>query len=95
MTVPASQKIDVNEAGRVLATLDDWRAIVFVLIFVIFVMIVERGLTSWQMRKEREKMWAVADKFGDAADKLTIQYQVIHALFARFESLIDDRERRP
>lgn len=69
-TVP--QNPDVVEAGRVLATLDDWRAIVFILAFIIVVLIIERGWAGWSMRKERQDMWMVANKFGDASDKLTV-----------------------
>lgn len=84
---------DVIEAGRVLATLDDWRAIVFVLIFLIFVLIVERGVSAWQMKKERERMWSVAQQMGvnsekiaEAMNGLRTEITVLRAVSARMES---------
>lgn len=89
---------DVVEAGRVLATLDDWRAITFVLVFVIVMMVIERGAAAWNMRKEREKMWSVADKFGEAADKLgdtmgelKTELAVLRAVSARVEQTSGQR----
>lgn len=98
MTRAVTPTPDMIEVGRVMATLDDWRTMVYVLLVIISIMIVERGITAWMMRKEREKMWQVADKFGQAADKLgetTIEMKtqnaVFHTLFSRFETILDDR----
>jgi hypothetical protein len=91
-----SRAIDaIAENGRVLATLDDWRAIAFVLVIVMLVLvaiIVVLLRATRQERKdmseERSRMWAVADKFGAAADKLTVELQVQAALSARVESAL-------
>lgn len=84
---------DVIKAGEVLATLNDWRAIVFVMMFLIAFMLVERAFASFQMRKEREQMWLVADKFGQAAEQmvgtvgeLKTELAVLRAVSSRVES---------
>lgn len=87
------QHPDVIKAGEVLATLNDWRAIVFVMMFLIAFMLIERAFASFQMRKERERMWLVADKFGQAAEsmvgtvnELKTELAVLRAVSARVES---------
>jgi len=89
----------VAENGRVLATLDDWRAMGFVIVilFMVLVFIIVMLLRSTkserkEMSEERTRMWAVADKFGEAADKLAIGMQVQAALFSRLESALDRNE---
>lgn len=93
-------QVDVVQVGKVMATLDDVRLIIYVLIVVIVVLIMERVWTAAgvraerrDMRAEREKMWEVADKFGSAAekvgeqtDKLVVELQVLRALSSRVES---------
>lgn len=90
------------EQGRVLATLDDWRAITFVLIIVIVILSLERFFAARGMRaervemsKERQTMWAVSDKFGTASEKLGeasakvgAELQVTANLNARVESAL-------
>lgn len=91
-----SRAIDaIAENGRVLATLDDWRAIAFVLVIVLLIMvfiIVALLRATRQERKdmseERGRMWAVADKFGAAADRLAVEMQVQAALSARVEGAL-------
>jgi hypothetical protein len=99
---------DVVEAGRVLATLDDWRAIAFVLVLVIVILIVERAWYSSAIRgerrdmsAERERMWGVSEKFGDAAakyseatHKVVTELEVNRALNARLESTVGVLEKR-
>jgi hypothetical protein len=94
------QNPDVIKAGEVLATLNDWRAITFLLVFVIVCFIVERGLSSRAMQKERERMWQVSEKFGDAAERLgeqlndvVTELQVQRALNARLESFVERKEK--
>lgn len=50
LTASASpmQPADINEAGRVLATLNDWRAIIFAMLFIIFLML---GALLWAFGK--------------------------------------------
>lgn len=83
------------ENGRVLATLDDWRAILFVAVLLIVAMIVTvivllraNRAERKEMSAERERMWGVADKFGSAAGQLTGELQVQQALNARIESAL-------
>jgi uncharacterized membrane protein (DUF106 family) len=85
----------IAENGRVLATLDDWRAIAFVLVIVLLVLVGiiiallrATRLERKEMSDERSRMWAVADKFGAAADKLTAQLQVHASLSARVEGAL-------
>jgi hypothetical protein len=83
------------ENGRVLATLDDWRAILFValllivsLIITVVVLLRANRQERRDISAERERMWGVADKFGEAAGKLTGELQVQQALNARVESAL-------
>lgn len=50
LTVSASpvQGLDVNEAGRVMAELDDWRALMFVMLFLIVLLV---GALLWAFAK--------------------------------------------
>ncbi len=91
----------VAENGRVLATLDDWRAMGFLvailflaMIVIIFMLLRSTKQERSEMSEERSRMWAVADKFGAAADKLTSVMQVQSALAARVESALGRREGR-
>ncbi len=57
MSVPrAPSGVNVEELGRALATSNDWRAIVLVLVVIILALIAERGIAAWGIRKERELM---------------------------------------
>jgi len=92
-SAPPSAMPDVAEVGRAAAGLPQDQIPLYFLMVVIAMMIVERGLAAWNMSKEREKMWAVADKFGDAADKLgeamgelKTELAVLRAVSARVES---------
>lgn len=91
---PAPSPETLEKLANGLAQLQDFRLLFYVLIVFIFAMFAERWFTSFQMRKEREKMWAVADKFSDAAkefsdqtDKLVVELQVLRALTSRVESV--------
>lgn len=93
MTAPTVAQPDVVDAGRVLATLDDWRAITFVLMFLVVTLVVERLWVGWMMRKERERMWEIAERMGTNADKiadamngLRTEIVVLRAVSARMES---------
>ena len=87
------------EQGRVLATLNDWRAMVFalviitvlvsfVLVAVIVVLLRANRQERRDMAEQQERAWGVADKFGDAAGKLTGELQVQQVLNARVESAL-------
>jgi hypothetical protein len=100
------------EQGRTLATLNDWRAILFVaflimvvltvlMVVIIIVLLQANRQERRDMVSERERMWGVADKFGDAAGKLTGELQVLQVLNARVESalgrcddLLQENQRR-
>lgn len=87
------------EQGRTLATLNDWRAILFIA-FLFMVLVAALAVTvivvllraNRQERRdigaERERMWSVADKFGSAAGQLTSELQVQQALNARVETAL-------
>lgn len=81
MADPSLSSMDVEKIGRVMATLDDFRLLQYVLIVVIIGLGLlvawlfggigrERRETNATMAAERERMWSVADKFGAAADKI-------------------------
>jgi hypothetical protein len=87
----------IAEQGRTLATLNDWRAILFiaflfmlilavVAIAVIVVLLRANRQERHEMSVERERMWAVAKEFGSAAGQLTVELQVQQALNARVET---------
>lgn len=68
---------DVIEAGRVLATLDDWRAIMFVLIFLL---VIDRIASAWQRtldrregRDSRRESLAATERLASAIDRMTSQ----------------------
>lgn len=108
MSIPASQHPDVIEAGRVLATLDDWRAMLFGSMFIIVVLLIERGVAAYSMRQERKEMaaereraWDTAQKFGTNAElvahalsTLTTEITVLRALSSRVESSIGEANVR-
>jgi len=90
------------ENGRVLATLDDWRAIVFVLVGVIVVLVLKDVWDRAHMRRERkdmsderQRMWTLAQSFGEASGKLAAQMDVMSALAARVEMVIGQRVGGP
>lgn len=70
MTQSGASIGDINEAGRVLAQLDDWRAITFVLVLVIVVLLLERYFTQRDMRLERKAMMDVANQFATNSGKV-------------------------
>lgn len=93
------QNPDVIEYGRVLATLNDWRAIIFTIVFVfIFIFIFLMALIIWRekaMMVERRENRDLAVSFADSASKvahslseLSTKIAVLSALTARAESII-------
>jgi hypothetical protein len=90
---PTPSPETLEKLANGLAQLQDFRLLFYVLIVLIFAMFAERWFASYGMRKEREKMWTVADKFSEAAkdwgaqtDKLVVELQVLRALTSRVES---------
>ena len=85
--------------GRVLATLDDWRAIMFVVVGIsIVVLIFAFGIIVALLRANRQdrtessarldRALVVSDKFGEAAGKLVNELAVQQALNARVETAL-------
>jgi hypothetical protein len=97
----------VAGSGRVLATLDDVRAIYFILVIallffgaLIIYLIRTNRADRIEMRKEREIWMGMGDKFGTAAETLATQtnkvvteLEVQRALSARVESTLGRCER--
>lgn len=83
----------VNETGRVLAQLDDWRAITFVLILVIAILLFERFWAYRTAAMERREMRDLAGSFAGSASKvadaladLRTEILVLRATASRVES---------
>lgn len=74
------------ENGRVLATLDDWRAIVFVLVGVIIVLVMFIIWDRFSNNKREERLARAIDKVGDAMDLMTVEIRVLRAVSSRVES---------
>lgn len=100
---------DINATGEVLAHLNDWRAIVFVLVFIIVVLLWERIWTQREMRLERREMRDLTQSFANSAEKvsralssLRLEVMVLRATASRVESVVassiegddDDKESR-
>jgi hypothetical protein len=97
---------DPVEAGRVAAQLSDWQTITYFLMVLLVAFLVERYLYSRSVRQERkdmaserQQMWAVSEKFGEAATKLgeqtnsvVTELQVQRALNARLEGVVTQLE---
>lgn len=93
---------DAVESGRVLANLNDWRAMTWVLVVVIAMLLLERVWARIDMRIERKQMHAerqqireLAKDFADSANKtsdalagITAQMAVMQALSARAEAYL-------
>lgn len=84
---------DVIEAGRVMAELNDWRAITFVLVLVIAILLLERLWSQRDMRLERREMKEIARSFADSAGAvaealatLRTEVTVLRITSARMES---------
>lgn len=84
---------NVTKAGEVLAQLNDWRAILYVLVFIIVCMIIERVWMQHNMVKERQQMREVAASFATSAEKvgealsgLRVEVMVLRALSSRVEA---------
>lgn len=89
----------IAENGRVLATLDDFRAMGFVivilfifLIFVITMLLRSTKSERKEMSEERTRMWAVAGTMGAAAEKLAVEMRVQAALLSRVEGALTRNE---
>lgn len=85
--------VDINEAGRTLATLNDWRAIIFVLVILLFLQLIERWWSSREARLERKENAELARSFAASADKVANalgsvqgELMVLRALTSRVES---------
>lgn len=99
---------DIVEAGRVLATLDDLRAIMYMAAFVIIFLLIFTVWREWAMQVERKNMTleraemrGLAASFADSASKvanslseLSTKIAVLAALTARAEASIAEGSSR-
>lgn len=70
-SAPSAPTLDqVNEAGRVLATLNDVRVFVFALMFLLFLQTLERWWAGFRAGKTAEKFATAADKLSDAVNTM-------------------------
>lgn len=84
----------VVEVGRVMATLDDWRTMMFIMVICLFG---QTGIIMWLLRSmslERRAMWSAAQSFGTNAEKvadalgsLKTEIVVLRATASRVESV--------
>lgn len=91
---------DVNNAGQVLATLNDWRAITFILMFLLIASVVERiwgsGSFSRASAKEAERFAVALEKVADAVEASSRTHTAeLHLLRANMEVLLDRKGRVP
>ena len=100
LAAPGTALTSANEAGRVLATLDDWRAIMFILIFVL---VADRVATAWyraldrkDARQMREEFILVTERLSSSVDRLTEgssnRDQAVMLHHARIENLLSRLE---
>ena len=82
--------LDINEAGRVMAQLNDWRAITFVLVMVIVLLLVERFWAQREARLERKEMMRLAQEFALNSGKVA---NALQALRTQVESLKEFADR--
>lgn len=101
-TPSVPQAPDVIAAGKVLATLDDWRAVMFMFAFIIIFLLIFTIWREWAMQSERKLMAAerkemreLAGSFAASAGlvantlgELTTKIAVLSALTARAEAAI-------
>jgi cbb3-type cytochrome oxidase subunit 3 len=94
----------VAENGRVLATLDDWRAmgfmflilvgIIFLVLLAVIILILRANRQErLDMSARLDRALSVSDKFGDAANQLVSELNVQQALNARVETALGRVER--
>lgn len=82
VAVSANNRGAIAEAvssGQVLAQLNDWRAITFVLVVVIVCLLLERYWSNKDMRAERRDMMAVATKFAENAGEVAQAMSALRA----------------
>lgn len=96
------QPPNVVEAGKILATLDDWRAVMFMFAFIIIFLLFFTIWREWAMQSERKlmaterkEMRELASSFASSAGMvansladLTTKIAVLAALTARAEVAI-------
>lgn len=64
--------VDINEAGRTLATLNDWRAMIFVVLVLLFLQTAERWWAGFRASR-------TADKFAEGAAALAKSIDTLSA----------------
>lgn len=85
-----------SEIAEGLATLDDWRSMIYVLVILLILAAVERWSSYHRAAKEREKMWEIAQTMGVNAEKiagamndLTAEVKAFRIISARVEGQAD------
>lgn len=94
---PTTLPPDVDKAGEVLATLNDWRAMLFFMGVIIVFLLCFIAWREWAMQGERKEMRVLAASFAESAGRvanalgeLSTKIAVLSALTARAEALIAD-----
>lgn len=88
---PTPSMEQVNEAGRVLATLNDWRAIVFTLLAIIFLQFVERAVTGWRHGKAQDRLYLILQESSKADGTMSESFRGMSATMARLEAALARR----
>lgn len=88
---PTPSLEQMNDTGRVLATLNDWRAIVFVLLVIIFLQFVERAVTGWRHGKAQDRLYLIVQESSKADGTMSESFRSMSATMARLESVLAHR----
>jgi hypothetical protein len=94
-SAPVPKMSDLNDTGRVLATLDDWRAITFVLVVILFLQLVERWIAGWRHSQALDRAIAAIEKSVAADATMAASYQTFAAVLARLEMHLVRRDGEP
>jgi hypothetical protein len=89
---PSSARLDINESGRVLATLDDWRAITFVLVVILFLQLIERWIAGWRHSQALDRAIAAIEKSVASDATMAASYQTFASVLSRLEMWLARRE---
>lgn len=85
-SAPTANLPDINESGRVLATLNDWRAIIFVLVVMLFLQLIERWVAGWRHSKALDRAISAIEKSVASDATMAASYQAFAAVLARLET---------
>lgn len=79
---------DVNESGRVLATLNDWRAITFVLLTIIFFQLIERLVTALRHARAQDRAYTIVERASAQDATMAEAFRSMTASMSRLESAL-------